>query len=230
MKLAIMQPYLFPHISYFQLINSVDKFVIYDDVNFIKRGYINRNNILNNGNSQLITLELIGSSQNKKINEINIGNNSNKLLRTIRQNYSKAPFFQDVFPILEEILDNEQRELSRFLGSSLVKIVKYLNIDTKFLYSSDIKNDKTLKAQDRLIEMSRILNATGYINSIGGMELYDKEVFSQNNINLSFLKSNKILYKQFENIFIPNLSIIDVLMFNGKKKTLEILDDYKLLN
>lgn len=230
MKLAIMQPYLFPHISYFQLINSVDKFVIYDDVNFIKGGYINRNNILNNGKSQLITLELIGSSPNKRINEISIGNNSNKLLKIIRQNYSKAPFFQSVFSMLEEILDNEQKELSKFLGFSLVKISKYLNIDTKFLYSSDIKNDKALKAQDRLIEMSKILNATSYINSIGGIELYDKEVFSQNNINLSFLKSSKILYKQFENIFIPNLSIIDVLMFNGKKKTLEILDDYKLLN
>ena len=104
--------------------------------------------------------------------------------------YSKAPFYKDVFQVLEEILNNEEKELSKFLGFSLVKIAKYLNINTKFLYSSDIKNDKTFKAQDRLIEMSKILNATGYINSIGGIELYDKEVFSQNDINLSFLKTH----------------------------------------
>jgi hypothetical protein len=229
MKLAIMQPYLFPYIGYWQLINTVDTFVIYDDVNFIKGGYINRNNILQNGNSQLITLELIASSPNKRINEISIGNNSNKLLRTIRQNYSKAPFFQDVSPMLEEILNNEQEELTKFLGSSLVKISKYLNIETKFLYSSDIKNDKTFKAQDRLIEMSKILNATGYINSIGGIELYDKEVFSQNDINLRFLKTHKILYKQFNNEFVPNLSIIDILMFNDKEQIKEILTMNELI-
>lgn len=229
MNLAVMQPYLFPYIGYWQLIHSVDTFVIYDDVNFIKRGYINRNNIFQNGNSHLITLELIASSQNKRINEISIGNNANKLLKTIRQNYSKAPFFQDVFPMLEEILNNEQKELSKFLGSSLVKISEYLNIDTKFLYSSDIKNDKTLKAQDRLIEMSKTLNATGYINSIGGIELYDKTVFSQNNINLSFLKTGKISYKQFNNEFIPNLSIIDVLMFNSKDNIKNMLIQFELI-
>jgi hypothetical protein len=229
MNLAVMQPYLFPYIGYWQLIDAVDIFVIYDDVNFIKRGYINRNNILENKTYQLITLELIGASQNKRINEISIGNNANKLLKTLKQNYLKAPFYMDVFPVLEEILNNNQKELSRFLGFSLVKISKYLNIDTKFLYSSDIKNDKALKAQDRLIEMSKILNATGYINSIGGIELYDKEIFSQNDINLSFLKSSEISYKQFNNEFIPNLSIIDVLMFNSKDNVKNMLNQFQLI-
>jgi hypothetical protein len=229
MNLAVMQPYLFPYIGYWQLVDAVDIFVIYDDVNFIKRGYINRNNILENKTYQLITLELIGASQNKRINEISIGNNTNKLLKTLKQNYLKAPFYKDVFPLLEEILNNNQKELSRFLGFSLVKISKYLNLDTKFLYSSDIKNDKTFKAQDRLIEMSKILNATGYINSIGGIELYDKEIFSQNDINLSFLKSSEISYKQFNNEFIPNLSIIDVLMFNSKDNVKNMLNQFQLI-
>lgn len=229
MKIAVMQPYLFPYIGYWQLINSVDKFVIYDDVNFIKKGYINRNSILENGSPHLITLELIGSSQNKRINEISIGNNSNKLLKTIRQNYSRAPFFKDIFPMLEDILNNEEKELSKFLGFSLVKIAKYLNIGTKFLYSSDMKNDKTFKSQDRLIEMSKILNATGYINSIGGIELYDKEVFSQNNINLSFLKTHEISYKQFNNKFVPNLSVVDILMFNSKDKIKNMLTQFELI-
>ena len=229
MNLAVMQPYLFPYIGYWQLIDAVDIFIIYDDVNFIKQGYINRNKILQNQKAHLFTLELIGASSNKKINDIKIGGNSNKLLRTIKQNYSKAPFYKDVFPVLEEILNNEEKELSKFLGFSLVKIAKYLNIDTKFLYSSDIKNDKTFKAQDRLIEMSKILNATGYINSIGGIELYDKEVFSQNDINLSFLKSHEISYKQFNNEFVPNLSIVDVLMFNSKDNIKNMLTQFELI-
>jgi len=229
MNLAVMQPYLFPYIGYWQLIDAVDIFIIYDDVNFIKQGYINRNNILQKHKSHLFTLELIGASPNKKINDIKIGGNSNKLLRTIKQNYSKAPFYKDVSPVLEDILNNEEKELSKFLGFSLVKIAKYLNIDTKFLYSSDIKNDKTFKAQDRLIEMSRILNATGYINSIGGIELYDKEVFSQNAINLSFLKTHEISYKQFNNEFVPNLSIVDILMFNSKDNIKNMLTQFELI-
>ena len=228
MNLAVMQPYLFPYIGYWQLIDAVDIFIIYDDVNFIKQGYINRNNILQKQKSHLFTLELIGASPNKKINDIKIGGNSNKLLRTIKQNYSKAPFYKDVFPVLEEILNNNQKELSRFLGFSLVKIAKYLNINTKFLYSSDIKNDKTLNAQDRLIEMSKILNATEYINSIGGIDLYDKEVFFDNDINLSFLKTHEISYKQFNNEFIPNLSIIDILMFNSKDNIKNMLNQFQL--
>jgi len=229
MNLAVMQPYLFPYIGYWQLIDAVDIFVIYDDVNFIKQGYINRNNILEKQKSHLFTLELIGASPNKKINDIKTGGNSNKLLRTIKQNYSKAPFYKDVSPVLEDILNNEEKKLSKFLGFSLVKIAKYLNIDTKFLYSSDIKNDKTFKAQDRLIEMSRILNATGYINSIGGIELYDKEVFSQNAINLSFLKTHEISYKQFNNEFVPNLSIVDILMFNSKDNIKNMLNQFQLI-
>jgi hypothetical protein len=229
MNLAVMQPYLFPYIGYWQLIHSVDTFVIYDDVNFIKRGYINRNNIFQNGNSQLITLELIGASHNKIINEISIGNNANKLLKTLKQNYSKAPFFKNIFPLLEEILGDKEKDLSRFIGLSLVKIAKYLDIETKFLYSSDIKNDKALKAQDRLIEMSKILNATGYINSIGGIKLYDKEVFFQNDINLSFLKTGKISYKQFNNEFVTNLSIVDILMFNSKDNIKNILTQFELV-
>jgi len=228
MKIAVMQPYLFPYIGYWQLINAVDTFVIYDDVNFIKGGNINRNSILQNETSQLITLELISSSSNKRINEISVGNNSKKLLKTIKQNYSKAPFFNDVFPLLDEILSNKEKDLSQFIGISLVSISKYLNINTNFLYSSDLENNKSLKAQERLIEISQILNATDYINAIGGKELYDKEGFLEKDINLIFLKSTEILYKQFNNRFVSNLSIIDVMMFNSKEEIPMLLQKYNL--
>lgn len=229
MKIAVMQPYFFPYIGYWQLINSVDIFIIYDDVNFIKRGYINRNNILINNVEHLLTLALIKSSQNKKINEILIGENNKKILRTIEQSYLKAPFFHDIFPIIEDIFSNKEKDLSKFLGNSLQIFSKYLDINTKFEYSSMIMNDKSLQAQDRLIEISKILNATDYINAIGGEQLYDKNAFSDAGINLSFIQTELINYKQFNDKFIPNLSIIDVMMFNSKEDIKEMLKKYTLV-
>ncbi len=224
-----MQPYFFPYIGYWQLINIVDIFVIYDDVSFIKGGYINRNSLLNKSNAQLITLELFGASSNKKINDINLGDNRNKLLKTIKQNYSKAPFYNNILPLIEEIINNNEKKLHKFLAFSLIEVSKYLNIKTNFIYSSEIKNNKSLNAQDRLIEISKILNATEFINPIGGIELYDREVFSKNMINLSFLKTSKISYNQFNDNFVSNLSIIDVLMFNDKEQIKSILEMNKLI-
>ena len=217
-----MQPYFFPYIGYWQLINAVDTFVIYDDVSYIKGGYINRNSLLGNSNSQLVTLELIGASSNKQINQIKIGNNSQKILKTICQNYSKAPFFEDFFPVLVKLLSNKEKALSRFIGDSLIVISQYLNLDTNFVYSSDICNDKKLNSQARLIEISKLLNANYYVNSIGGTKLYNKDIFSENDIDLRFIKSDLISYRQFNNSFVPNLSIIDVIMFNS-------IDDIKLM-
>ncbi len=229
MTLAIMQPYLFPYIGYWQLINAVDTFVIYDDVNFIKQGYINRNSILANGKSQTFTLELIGASSNKLINEIEIGNNINKILKTITQSYIKAPFFEDIITLIEEILTNKEKNLGRFIGFSLEKISEYLEINTKFIYSSNIEKDNTLKAQDKVLEMCNILKADKYINAIGGQELYNKEVFKENGIELSFLKTELVEYKQFKNDFVPYLSIIDILMFNSKNEIKNMLNRYELV-
>lgn len=214
MKLAIMQPYLFPYIGYWQLINAVDVFVIFDDVSYIKKGYINRNSILLNGQGQRITLELIGASQNKLINEIEIRGNSKKILRTIELSYSKAPYFKEIFPIIEEILNQEEKNLAKFIGYSLEKISNYLKIDTKFLYSSSIKKDNSLKAQNKILDICSKLDAKNYINTIGGVNLYDEDRFKKEGIDLNFLKAKIINYQQFKDEFISHLSIIDVLMFN----------------
>lgn len=229
MTLAIMQPYLFPYIGYWQLINAVDTFIIYDDVNFIKQGYINRNSIFSNGKAQLFTLELIGASSNKLINEIEIGNNINKILKTITQSYIKAPFFEDVITLIEEILTNKEKNLGRFIGFSLEKISEYLEINTKFIYSSNIEKDNTLKAQDKVIDICKNLNAKKYINAIGGQELYSKEIFKQNRIELNFLKTELVEYKQFKNDFVPYLSIIDILMFNSKDEIKKMLNRFELI-
>lgn len=229
MTLAIMQPYLFPYLGYWQLINVVDAFVIYDDVNFIKQGYINRNSILANGKAQTFTLELIGASSNKLINEIEVGNNTIKVLKTIKQNYIKAPYFEVVFPIIEDMLMQEEKNLAKFIGYSLQKISEYLGCDTKFVYSSNIDKDCNLKAQDKVIDICKNLNAKNYINAVGGQELYDKETFKKENIELNFIKTELVSYNQFKNEFVPYLSIIDIMMFNSVDEIKEMLNRYELV-
>jgi len=229
MTVAIMQPYLFPYIGYWQLINLVDIFVIYDDVNYHKKGYINKNNILISGQAQSFTLELLQASQNKYINEIKVGHNSKKILKTITMAYKKAPYFKKIYPLLEKILNNEEKNLAKYIGDSIMEISKYLKINTKFIYSSCIKKNNNLKAQNKIIDINKNLKSTFYINAIGGLELYDKAIFLKENIKISFLSTVINEYTQFNNAFIPNLSIIDILMFNSIDDIIMMMDDFKLV-
>jgi len=229
MKLAIMQPYLFPYIGYFQLIKAVDKFVIYDDVNYIQQGWINRNRILLKGKAFLFTLHLKGASPFKLINEIEIKNNNEKTLKTFKQAYIKAPFFREVYSVIEKIFTVNENNLSRFVINSILEIAKCLGIHTQTLISSQIKKDRELKGQEKIIDICKVLEANHYINAIGGMELYSKERFEKEGIKLSFIKSKLISYKQFNNEFIPWLSIIDVMMFNPKHKINDMLNAYEII-
>ena len=230
MKLGIMQPYFLPYIGYLQLMKIVDKYVIYDDVNFIKRGWINKNDILLNSQSFLFTLNLLGASQNKLINEILVSDNQLKLLKTIQSAYQKAPYFSTVFPMVEKIIGYEDKNLARYIGNSLIQIVNYLQFDTELIYSSDIQEkDNSLRAQDKVLNICAVMGATEYINAIGGMELYSKERFSKRNIKLSFLKTQPVEYKQLNNLFVPYLSILDVLMFNSIEQIYELLEQYELV-
>lgn len=227
MKIAIMQPYLLPYIGYWQLINAVDKFVIFDDVNYINKGYINRNKILVEGRPYQFTLELIGASQNKFINEIQLGQNSNKILKTIELNYKKSLYFKIVFPLIEEIFNQKEKNLAKFIGYSLKKIIDYLEIEVNFIYSSKIEKNDNLKNQDKIINICENLNANEYVNLIGGLNLYDKRIFVSNNIKLSFIETKKIKYQQFSNKFIPYLSIIDIMMHNNKDFIANMLKKFK---
>ena len=229
MKLGIMQPYFLPYIGYFQLIQLVDIYVVADDLNFIKNSYIKKNSILDNGAPALISLELIGASQNKLINEIDVGNNTDKLLTAIQRRYAKAPYFKDVFPLLQTILSSKEKNLARFLGYSLMKISSYLGMQTKILYSSEIEKNNDLKFDARIIDICKRVGADHYINAIGGQALYDKEEFAEEGIKLNFIDTNDIVYEQFGKAFVSNLSIIDVLMFNSKDEIKTMLDAYKLV-
>ena len=163
MKIAIHQPKLLPYIGYWQLIYAVDTFVIYDDVNFVKRSFINYNSILINKQQKKFTLELIGASQNKLINEIKVGENSNKILRTLELNYKKKPYYNLALPVLREIFCQKEKNLAKFIGYSIKKIFKYLEIDKKFIYSSQIDKNNNLKGQFKIIDICQKLNAKQYI-------------------------------------------------------------------
>lgn len=231
-KTVIMQPYLFPYLGYWQMIASADVFVVFDDVNFIKRGWINRNNILLNGQAHLFTLPLEEASQNKLINQIDITHDDKakqKILKTIESAYKKAPYFNDVFPLISEVMNYQEHNLVKFLWHQFETVFVYLGVDTRLELSSAIQKDNSLKAQDKIIDICRRLGTTHYVNAIGGQNLYDKERFIKENMQLSFIKMNEIVYPQFKNEFVPCLSIIDVLMFNDKDRMRQMLKKFSLV-
>lgn len=229
-----MQPYFMPYIGYFQMINAVDKFVFYDDVNFIKQGWINRNKILVNKRDFLFTVPIDNSSQNGLIKDAKINDKlfsewKNKLIKTLYQNYKKAPHFDEVNSIIENILQSENRLISRLAINSVIAISNYLDIKTVFIIASEKYNNKELDRLKRLLDICKEENAEQYINAMGGQLLYAKEDFLVEKIQLNFIKSNPIEYKQFSDEFLPFLSIIDVLMFNPVEKVKTFLDRYELL-
>ena len=229
MKLAIMQPYLFPYIGYFQLIHAVDTFVVYDDVNFMKGGWINRNFILSQGKKSRITLQLQGASSNLLINQVRVGGNKMKLLKSIQQSYSKAPLFSSVYPLIEEILLYEETNLAKFIDYGLRRVCNYLGITPKWYLSSDLKKDSILCGQDKVLAICAELGASQYINALGGRDLYEREVFSNQGVKLSFLEPKEIEYSQFGRVFEPGLSIIDVMMYNNVEQCSHWLKEYSLV-
>jgi hypothetical protein len=233
MKVAIMQPYFFPYIGYFQLINAVDQFVIYDNIEFTKKGWINRNRILVNGKDDYFTLPLKKDSDFLHVNQRKMAESYSKdkakIIGKIAELYKKAPQYNEVFPFVENVFNANIDNLFEFIFHSLKVIAEYLEIKTEFIISSSIAVDHSLKSQDKVIAICKELHATHYVNPIGGIELYSKEIFNKNGLQLNFVKSNPIEYHQFDKEFVPWLSIIDVLFFNPKEKVQEYLNQYAIL-
>ena len=227
--IAVMQPYFFPYLGYFQLIQAVDTFVFYDDVNYIKNGWVNRNRILINGNANYFTVQLKGASPNKLINEIEFTDNRKKLLRTLEISYKKAPFFFNIHPIIEDVLNYETTYINELAIYSVKKICEYLDFSTNFKQSSiSYPETQNFERFERLVAICKKENATTYINSWGGQKLYDKTSFKEKQIELFFIKNNLTPYPQFSNSFISSLSILDVLMFNSKETVKQRVENYTL--
>lgn len=235
MKVAIMQPYFFPYIGYWQLIKCVDKFIVFDDVNYINRGWINRNKILVNGEAKNINVMLKGASQNKLINEIELFSEEDwrsKILQTIRFSYKRAPYFEKAFPVVERAIKTPEKMLIDYLINTIYEVCQYLRITTEVMVSSEIQKDISLKGQDKICDICERVgegNHVLYINPIGGQELYSKDIFAEKQMELYFLKTSDIEYKQLSNQFVPWLSIIDIMMFNDVDTISNMLDKYTLL-
>lgn len=233
MKLGIMQPYFLPYIGYFQLINVVDQFVLYDSLEYTKKGWINRNRILVNGNDDYITLPIKKDSDYLNINERFLSESwkleKTKLLNRINAVYKKAPFFENTFKIIIEIFSFENTNLYHFLSNSISSICSELEITTPIIPYSQIMVSKNYKKEELVIEICKRMNSTNYYNSIGGVNLYNKDKFKENGIEINFIESEKIIYNQFNHNFIPSLSIIDVMMFNSIEQIRLYLNRYKVI-
>ena len=231
---AVMQPYIFPYIGYFQMVAAVDKFIFYDDVNFIKQGWINRNKILVSNSEFVFTVPLKKASSFNLIKDTEINPDlyqkwKPKFLQTLDQSYKKAPFFMEAYSVIEEILNKECTKISSLAIHSVKDLAAYLQLNTEFSVSSEAYENRGLERQERLLDICKTENASHYINAVGGQELYNKEDFQQVGVTLNFIKTLPIEYKQFKNEFVPWLSIIDVMMFNSKEDIRSLLSKYQLL-
>lgn len=216
MKLAIMQPYFFPYIGYFQLIAAADLFVVYDNIKYTKKGWINRNRMLQNGKDAMFSLPLKSDSDFLDVRERELAADFNreKLLGQFSGAYRRAPYFEQTFPLVEQIVRHEDTNLFRYLHHSIVKTCEHLEIGTGIKISSDIAIDHGLRNQDKVLALCAATGASTYVNAIGGMELYSRETFRDKGIDLKFIRTKPFEYVQLGNAFIPWLSIIDVMMFN----------------
>lgn len=215
-RVAVMQPYFFPYIGYFQLIAAVDVFVVYDNVKYTKKGWINRNRMLQNGKDAIFSLPLKSASDYLDVRERELAAdfNRDKLLNQFRAAYRRAPFFALTFPLVERIVRYEETNLFRFLHHSIVTTCEHLGIATRIKISSEIAIDHSLKNQDKVLALCAALGAGTYVNAIGGMALYAKDAFREKGVDLQFIRPKAFGYPQFGEAFVPWLSIIDVMMFN----------------
>ena len=228
-----MQPYFLPYIGYFQLIQAVEKFIVYDNIQYSKGGWINRNRMLLGGKDFLFTLPVKKGSDYLNIADRQLADGvereKKKILSQIYSSYSKAPCFGEVYPLIEQIFQFNDKNLFSFIFNSIKQVSGYIGIKSELIVSSHLPVDVSLKSQEKVMALVKALNGDTYINPIGGLELYSKEVFQKNNISLYFLKPDLTPYRQRVDPFIPGLSIIDILMFNDSNNVQKLLSSYELI-
>lgn len=233
-KVGMMQPYLFPYLGYFQLIDAVDEFVLGDDLQYVKEAWINRNRILVNGKPKLITFPLRKGSHLDKINERVLCDEfpyeAEKILRVISAAYGKAPQYDTAIALIADILRHPDRNLARYAENATRRICDYLGIRTPIHIASDLNIVDVTDKQDRVIRTARKLGGETYINFIGGIQLYDADRFREAGLNLKFHKINDIAYRQFDDEFVPLLSIVDVMMFNSVEEIRAMLPRFALID
>ncbi|WP_147114934.1 WbqC family protein [Tateyamaria sp. syn59] len=228
MRAAIMQPYLLPYIGYFQLIAHADTFVIYDDIQFSKKGWINRNRFLRNGDAVMFTLPLRKDSDYLDVRDRNIADayDPKKLIAQIENAYRKAPQFATAMPVIEEILGCSERNLFTFIHHSVTRVCTCLGLDTPIIVSSSLGDTTGLKGQDRVLAICEAVSATSYVNPIGGLDLYQASAFQARGMDLHFMRRTSLAYEQFGHPFVPDLSILDIMMFNSVDEARSLITDH----
>lgn len=251
MKLAVMQPYFFPYLGQFQLISAADEYVVYDQVQYIKKGWIDRNQLIANYGEQRVYIRPVlkkPSTSGFLISEVKISSSDQwrrKLTKYIWHTYRRAAHFEEIYPFLEALINFRPENLSEFNFYAIQKICDLLRIETKILFNPpefleverDLeklvndyqKSDPLLdRRQVRVIEFCKKRRSSHFINSIGGLHLYKRAAFKRQGLDLSLIKCKSITYSQFkQSDFVANLSIIDVLLHNGVERTIELLSEYE---
>jgi hypothetical protein len=231
MKLGIMQPYFFPYIGYWQLIGAAERFVIYDDVNYIKGGWVNRNRILVNGAPSFFTAPLHQPSPYRKICEtvLHPSRWRDKLVKTVENTYRRAPGFNEVFPVVEELIRNETDNLAAYLAHQLRTLAAFMGIRTEFVETSRCYGNAHLSGQARVLDICQREGATTYINAPGGRALYDAGAFRAAGTQLRFIVMRPVSYTQRCAEFVPGLSVLDALMELGPVGVRPYLEAYDLV-
>jgi len=213
-NVAIIQPYLFPYIGYFQLIDKCNIFVLYDDTSYIKRGFINRNFVSDGTQVIRFTVPVPGSSQNIAIKDLRFDFDACKLLKTLENCYKNASYYSSGMRVVEKVIEyaKDESSIARVVHYSLKTISDLIGLSVRYMYSSEIEYDRALSRSRKLIHMSKLTQSSNYVNPIGGASLYSKEFFRDRGMQLLFLEPQIVPYQQFSGEFSQCLSILDFLM------------------
>jgi len=226
-----MQPYFFPYIGYWQLLARVDQFVLYDNIQYTKKGWINRNRFLQNGKDQMFTIPLKKDSEFLDVVQRFLADdfNPDKLLNQFEGSYREAPYFKTVFPLIATIVKAQDKNLFLYIHHSIQVVADFLNIRTPIVISSTIPIDHSLKSESKVLALCKAMGASTYVNPIGGQDLYSKSTFEEQGLALQFIKMRPVCYQQTTDLFVANLSIIDVMMFNSRENIMAMLTEYDFL-
>ena len=233
-RIAIMQPYFFPYLGYFQLIHAVDAFVFLDDVAFIKKGWINRNRLAFNGKITWFTVPLSGQSQHTLIRDIRVARKEllpwqRKFIRSLWHFYGKSPFYQTTAQLVEEVLSHESESMADLAKAAIAACCRLLGITSRLIDSSSAFPARGLCGEERLVDLCKQAGATEYVNPSGGITLYTKETFARHGIGLHFLCSNGIEYQAGGVRHGMEFSILDALMWYGPERLAgNLLRQYRL--
>lgn len=226
-----MQPYFLPYIGYWQLLSAVDRFVVYDNIKYTKRGWINRNRFLRHGKDAIFTVPLKRASESLDVVDRSVADDFDRggLLNQLAASYRKAPMFGSVFPVIENIVRATPTNLFDYIHYSILVTADVLGIRTPIVISSTLAIDHSLRAESKVIALCKATGADRYVNAIGGLDLYSRAAFSEQGIELDFIKTRPIRYRQYDHEFVPDLSIVDVMMFNSRDTLRAMLGECDLV-